>query len=260
MEDLAKSLRELLTDHKTFDGDIVGKGFVWAGDGPTKQFLFTVNPDRFLSTESLDLGKDKVFSINGTPVLSADSLGDNVVKSNLEQLGRLTGLIVDGPVVLDQFVYFDNVNKKVGLGTSDPKGFITLEESGADLNLNPGRIGTSSGPLSIGTLSTTRILIDEKGNVSFGSPNEEPVQVIVNGKLAVGVANPDTDVDLHVAGAIKYEGRVHRYNNAPPTSGIHGVGDVIWNTQPREGSYVGWVCITSGNPGRWEPFGKIGNQ
>ena len=37
-------------------------------------------------------------------------------------------------------------------------------------------------------------------------------------------------------------------------------GDIIWNIQPRMNSYVGWVCIQTGAPGLWSPFGKIGNS
>ena len=82
----------------------------------------------------------------------------------------------------------------------------------------------------------------------------------MHGKLSVGVSVPDPEVDLHVAGPIKFEGQIHRYNIAPPKSGYNSVGDIIWNSQPMLEHYVGWVCIVAGNPGRWEPFGKIGNQ
>jgi hypothetical protein len=53
-------------------------------------------------------------------------------------------------------------------------------------------------------------------------------------------------------------------NFRPPrehkTNGSYNEGDIIWNIQPRMNSYVGWVCIQTGSPGLWSPFGKIGNS
>ena len=43
----------------------------------------------------------------------------------------------------------------------------------------------------------------------------------------------------------------------PPSQGTWGVGDQTLNQQPKTGSYVGWVCVTTGSPGEWRPFGLI---
>ena len=45
--------------------------------------------------------------------------------------------------------------------------------------------------------------------------------------------------------------------NAAPTDGNHTVGEVVYNSSPASGSPIGWVCITSGNPGTWKDFGTI---
>lgn len=36
------------------------------------------------------------------------------------------------------------------------------------------------------------------------------------------------------------------YGSCPPTSGLWLQGDIVWNTRPKPGSPVGWVCIKSG--------------
>lgn len=41
--------------------------------------------------------------------------------------------------------------------------------------------------------------------------------------------------------------------------GAATVGNIVYNTQPSPGGYVGWVCTVAGNPGTWKPFGAISN-
>ena len=55
-----------------------------------------------------ELNKDREYRIDGNQVLSATALGIGVVKSNLREVGRLRGLIVDGSVSLDQYVFYNN--------------------------------------------------------------------------------------------------------------------------------------------------------
>jgi hypothetical protein len=39
--------------------------------------------------------------------------------------------------------------------------------------------------------------------------------------------------------------------------GQYQKGDIVWNSNPKEDAFVGWICITGGVPGTWRPFGKI---
>lgn len=42
-----------------------------------------------------------------------------------------------------------------------------------------------------------------------------------------------------------------------PIYSIWNVGDIVYNSNPTAGSYVGWVCVTAGTPGTWKGFGLI---
>ncbi len=42
-----------------------------------------------------------------------------------------------------------------------------------------------------------------------------------------------------------------------PTAGDWNLGDIIWNNAPAGSGYIGWTCITAGNPGIWKGFGLI---
>ena len=44
---------------------------------------------------------------------------------------------------------------------------------------------------------------------------------------------------------------------AAPTTGTWVLGDMVYNTAPTSGGYVGWICTAAGTPGTWRTFGPI---
>jgi hypothetical protein len=247
------------------DESIYGKGLLWTGTGTTKQLMLIANPDRLFSSESVDLAKDKILSINNVIVISEKELGPSVVKSNLKELGRLKGLIVDGDVSINQYMFYDSTSDRLGLGIDEPHSALSVAEDGIEVVIgtresSKGMIGTyASNPFDIVTDAKPRIGIAANGNIMLGNQNFPPIQVSVHGKLAVRVTNPDPDVDLHVNGPIRYHGHIHMYDVVAPSSGEYVKGDIVWNSDPKVGSYAGWMCVSSGNPGRWAAFGPIVN-
>jgi len=240
-----------------------GKGIIWSGDGVTKQLVFNGNPGRFFSSENIDLDKDKHFSIGNSVVLSTKELGSSVVKSNLQTVGRLKGLIVDGSLNINQYLIYNGTTDRLGLGTDAPNAALSVAENAIEVMLGTndafhGMVGTfASTDFDIVTDNTTRIAVKANGNIELGNPNRNPIQVKINGKLSIGVENPDPAVDLHVAGAVRFGGHVHMYAGTPPQEGTYSVGDIVWNTGARVGTGVGWVCLRAGSPGAWYPFGEI---
>lgn len=241
----------------------IGNGIIWESVPSNKQLVLQSNPDRLFSTETIDVGRGKHFSINGVKIVDEKELGPTITKSNLKQLGRLQGLIVDGSVSINQYLYYDGTNDRLGLGTDSPRCSISILENNSELsigtrNTGSGIIGTfSSHALDIITDNTSRIAISSNGNIELGNKNSPPIQVSINGKLSVNVATPDSRASLHVAGAIKFNDKLHLSGNAPPKDGNHNVGDIIWNSEPSLNKPVGWVCIGPGAPGRWASFGTI---
>jgi hypothetical protein len=240
-----------------------GKGIIWSGKGYTKQLVYNGNPDRFFSSESIDLDKDKNFSIGNTVVLSTKELGSTVLKSNLQTVGRLQGLIVDGSVNINQYLIYNGTTDRLGLGTEAPNAAFSVAENAIEVMLGTnddfhGMVGTfASTDFDIVTDNTARISIKANGNIDLGNAKRNPIQVKVNGKLSVGVENPDPAVDLHVAGAVRFSGHIQMYASNSPQEGTYAVGDIVWNTAARVGTGVGWVCLRAGSPGAWYPFGEI---
>ena len=46
-------------------------------------------------------------------------------------------------------------------------------------------------------------------------------------------------------------------STAAPSTGTYSVGDIIYNSAPVAGGFIGWVCTTAGTPGTWKTFGVI---
>jgi hypothetical protein len=241
------------------------KGLLWVGDGYTKQFIFS-NPDRFFSSESIDLSKNKYYAINGIPTLTETELGLSVIHSNLKKVGTLQGLLVSGNVSIDQYIFYNAANNRLGIGTEAPNAALSVAENAIEVMLGTndafhGMVGTfASTDFDIVTDNTTRIAVKANGNIELGNPNRNPIQVNINGKLSVGVKNPDPAVDLHVAGAVRFSGHIHMYAATPPDYGSFNRGDIVWNSSPELGKSAGWICVREGAPGTWLPFGEIKPQ
>lgn len=244
-------------------GDIDGKGILWSGLGNNKQFIFATKPDRFFVSETIDLAKGRGVSINNIKVLDERELGPTITKSNLREVGHLKGLIVDGGLSVNQYLVYDANTNRLGLGTDQPKAAVSIVDQNIELMLgsslpNTAVIGTyNSADLELVTDNTARITIQAGGNIVMGNPATGDTRVTIIGRLGVNVNNPDPRSALHVNGALKFNDKLHLSGDAAPTSGAYNEGDIVWNTRPNPGRFVGWVCTLAGNPGQWSGFGRI---
>jgi hypothetical protein len=244
-------------------GEIDGKGILWSGHGYNKQFIFSLNPDRFFSSESIDLAKNKNISINGLPVISSNELGSSVAKSSLKEVGRLKGLIVDGSVSVNSYLYYDSVTDRLGIGTENPKAILDLVDQNVEILIgasspNVGSIGTfNSQDFSINTDNTSRLTVAAGGDILLGNRNSKSTNVTVLGTLAVNVNQIDPRAQFQVSGPIKFNNKLHLSGTAAPDNGVFNEGDIVWNSNPQPGRHVGWICTRAGTPGLWNPFGRI---
>ena len=242
---------------------VYGKGLLWIGNDTTKQWVYNAEPDRFFSSENIDLASGKGIYVSGVNVLTATSIGSGVEKSNLREVGRLRSLSVDGDVNFNNNIYYNASSRRLGLGTDTPHAAISIADNNIELVLggtqeSHGAIGTfTSSDLELVTDNVARITVRSNGDITLGNTNRPPAQINVHGKLAIGVNTPDPSVDLHVSGAIKFSNNRHAAGDAAPTYGSFTQGDIVWNTKPTPGGWIGWVCIGSGTPGTWIQFGAV---
>lgn len=273
IEALLNSLREVLEQGKdvnvaeipfiNFAGDIAGKGLIWTGSGNAKQFIFVDNPDRFFVSNNIDLAKGCNLSINNIPVVSESELGPTITKSNLREIGRLKGLLVDGNLSVNQYLFYDAASDRLGIGTDQPKAPLSIVDMNIELVLgasepNVAAIGVfNSADLQLVTDNTARITISANGDITLGNYSSGPVKISVAGSLGINVNNIDPRTNLHVNGPIKFNDKIHISGFEPPQGGIYTEGDIMWNIDPQPGKFVGWVCVKAGNPGLWNGFGRI---
>jgi hypothetical protein len=229
------------------DNSIFGKGMIWKGEGGTRQFVMAPNPDRIYSTESIDLSVNKEFWIDGKSVLSRTDLGTTVTNSSLTQLGTLKSLNVDGNINLsDSINIVDHVitlNNSVTI--KDGNGIATLTSQ-----------GITADKFAVGN----DFDIDSQGSIRVGDKSNTTRNVNVYGKLSVNITNPDPDAAFSVDGIMSINGKKFAHGTSAPTEKSWTKGDIVWNSNPVETSYVGWVCVMSGTPGTWKPFGYIGGK
>lgn len=245
-------------EFKAENGSLSNKGLLFTGVGKTKQFIFKEGPDRFWSSENIGIHKDSSYYIGESLVLSEMSLGNTVTNSNLKQVGRLRNLNVSGPVNFDDFVFYDSDSEKFALGTDAPNGTFAYKSFDHEFivdDVDKGfKLGTwTTSKLQVITDDTPRLTVNEAGSITIHTKTkfEQPI--------GIGVTNFSDDADITTAGPIRIQGKKFETGASIPTNGSYSQGDIVWNTNPKPTSFVGWVCIREGTPGEWKPFGQIGN-
>jgi len=251
---------EPLQFHADEGSNIYGKGLLWVGNGPTRQLLLNPDPDRFYMSEHLDIRKEKEYHIGGVSVLSKEKLGDTVYSSKLTKVGKLQNLKTSGSVEIDEYIFYSHVSNRLGFGIEEPNGTIGIASLDNDFIIDvegtSSKIGNfSSTPLNIVTDNVPRIQISATGNKIVIGSNIE-TNTMIQGKLGINVNSPDCDIVT--AGPVKFEDKKFSVGTEAPKQGVWKEGDVVWNEKPRPTGWVGWVCIRSGSPGEWKPFGQIG--
>lgn len=213
-----------------------GKGIVWINlKNSSRQLVYQANPDRIWSTDIIDLDQGKYFSIDKAPVLSQDRLGDTVTESNLQKLGLLRELQVQGDAAVTRTLSTNRISI----------GNFAITENKLDVQGDFNLVRNDQFEIEVGS------------NIVIGHNANAQRTVTVYGHLTVGVANPDPNSALTVAGPITFEDKTFKVGISAPVSGEYKKGDVVWNTDPKPNDYIGWVCVVTGNPGRWLPFGAI---
>jgi hypothetical protein len=220
----------------TADTSIYGLGLTWAGVNETRQLIMMAGPDRLWSTESIDVGSNKGYYVNGMLAVSDAGLGPTMLHSNLVTVGTLTSLQVTGDTELA-----DTTVNSLAIGP------ITIADTG---------ISTTTG-LTL-DVNGQKVVTSDPSYISIGDATLQSKPVKVFGPLSVNINNPDPTLQFAVNGDVSIGGKRFTTGVAAPTTGSFQVGDMCWNTAPTLNSYVGWICVTAGVPGQWAPFGMIG--
>ena len=163
-----------------------------------------------------------VGTVEGTPLISGNSLNSAITQSNLQRVGTLGSLRVSGETQLTNTLSV--VSKRVGINTEEPESALTVWDEEVAVNIgkaksNQAYIGTSRAQsLSIGTNRVSHIDIDADGMTQIK-------------KLRIGVY------------------QISHSDMVPGWSGTKG--DIVFNTSIKEDRVFAWVCL--GNF-KWQPL------
>jgi hypothetical protein len=228
-----------------------GKGVMWKGLGPTKSIFLAPNPDRIISTESIDLTENHGYYINKELVIDHEKIGEKIKSSHLTKVGILTELSVEG--VLSVAGYLEAANNRVNIHKT-----LAIVGDGVETTITGNDITSSQTHLNISTKDGGLIGVNNLGNITIGDVNRTDRTISAYGQLAVNISNPEPGVAFSVDGIVKMGTQKFISTNSMPVKGAWTKGDIAWNTQPEASGFAGWICILGGTPGTWKPFGYIG--
>lgn len=231
------------------DMSIYGQGLVWTGQGNMRKLVMMPNPDRIYTTESFEIGADQSYYVGGLPVLSSVGLGKSVTQSNLSKLGTLESLAVEGETV---FLGDVNASRSVINAKS------ILFNDGDEFSITNSKLSANK-KISFAVANDETYYAD-LNEIILGNKQNTRRPVKIFGQVSVGINNPEEGIDLAVRGNIQFSNKKFTTGPSIPASGNYSKGDICWNDNPVADNYVGWICVESGAPGRWLPFGSIARQ
>lgn len=262
-----------------------GAGLSW-GSLAQVSMIYDHSSQSFGLSTNFNLNAGRSYKIDNDTVLGKDRLGSGVLYSKLRTVGLLKDLEVEGDFIVNDDLYFSGDSGKLALGHLEPlyklhildgdqffmigqhrTGFSAGTLNGNSWNLiSGGKLSAALSPNSFWVNPDNQMINDAVMRISDRGNLEHNVTLAIDtvaGRSAIIVKNNgQTELQLHqghlsVSQAISINDRSHSYASGVPRSGTFNKGSIVWNEEPSVGSWAGWICIRSGEPGEWRPFGKI---
>ena len=245
-----KTINESLIFTATDSNSVYGTGVFWNQGRTQSQISFAAGPDRFISSDIIDLANEKYFAIGGQLVISKTKLGEGITSSRLTTVGTLQSLAVAGNTAITGSLSIGNriiISDNIDFGTDNK-----LKLSGTGISLKDSFVIECDGE--------QEFKVDRAGIIDIGNASNTNKLVRMFGRVSVGVRTPASDVAFTVAGTVSLNGKKFIKDSAKPTAGMFHKGDICWNTDPKATDFIGWVCVKEGSPGEWMSFGQIASN
>jgi len=205
------------------ESEINGKGFNWTWGNGSTQLIYRTG-GRVWTNGAFDVSSTGSYKIDDVPVLSASTLGNTIVHSNLRTVGTLESLGVSGDTALGEFAYFNSTFNRLGIGTDEPSASINILDNNVDIIIGSPSIGlahigtNSSHDLAIVTDNLARITVKNTGEVNVGDPVNGGGVLNVYGTLFATSVQTDNRIE-----------RTHplQFSSTKDTS-IYGLG-LVWS-------------------------------
>lgn len=175
-----------------------------------------------LETNGIDAGK---ISIGNEKLIENNTINFRITQSNLQKLGVLQELRVQGESLFAESVYI--TNRRIGINTLNPEKVLDIWDQ--EVQIVAGKRSKDTGII--------------------GTPINQSLILSSNYKNNL-VLNPDgsVQVDQLSIGSVKHtSGRDMPMDDRP-------IGNIVWNENPYIGGPIGWVSLGGA---RWAGFGII---
>ena len=145
----------------------------------------------------------------------------------VKRQGQLKELEVVGESLLSDVLYTTPGNRRVGINTMDPSDALTVWDN-----------------------ETEVVIGKHKAHEGYiGSRRRQDINIGANNKVGIVVRS---DGSVVIDKLVLNERAISTGNSIPGTAAKRG--DIVLNTSPDIGKFVGWVCIDGI---RWAGFGRI---
>ena len=152
---------------------------------------------------------------------------DARIDVNAKRSGQLKELEVSGEAMLSDVLYTTPGNKRVGINTMEPSDALTVWDQEAEVVI--GKHASQEG--YIGTR--------RRQDLNIGANNNVGIKVKSDGTVSID--------------KLDIMGRTISQSKTTPGNAAK-TGDIVLNSKPTVGSYIGWVCLDGL---KWSGFGKI---
>ncbi len=175
-----------------------------------------------ISEQGIDF-KDIV--IDGQPLISDQILNPSIHDTNIQKLGRLRDLTVDGPASLGDTLKVRN--QRVGINTDSPDMALSIWDD--DVCLSAGKLSKSLAFIGTSRATTLAIGVNRGRQIEIDTDGLVTVKKLRIGNFKVG-----------------HEPRVPGYSGAR--------GDIVFNSDPKPGEPFAWQCLGSF---QWQPLKAV---
>lgn len=175
-----------------------------------------------IAAEGLDLNK---ITVNQNVVIEGNRIGYSITESNLQKLGLLKELQVEGESQFAETLYVGN--KRTGINTIEPSAALAVWDEDIEITVSKDKSNTGR----IGTPRTQSLVL--------GSNRNDNIVLNTDGSTVIA--------DLRI-GSIKIT------SSETPPRFSSTKGHVVLNANPTVGGPLGWVCLGAAN---WANFGII---
>lgn len=175
-----------------------------------------------ITANGIDLSQ---VTIQGKVAIDGNSLGGFVVNSNLQKVGELKELVVQGEAYLGQTLYTNS--QRVGINTIEPSQALSIWDQ--EIELGMGKQATNT--------------------AIFGTPRSHTLILSSNGKNNLTLT-PDGAVSLNQINL----GTISITSSSAPPSTNQPRGTIVFNASPSLGGPLGWVSL---GDAKWANFGII---